>query len=171
MIDLPVSPLMPGWGSALTLLSLFVAAAAGLTAALALRRAGRISRRYEALMTGAEGTDLASALDALGARTAALEARLAALASTAAATEARVRGAVQCVRVLRYSALNDSGGDQSFVVAMLDADGDGVLLSSLASRAGTRVFAKPVRDGRSSYTLTEEEQRVVAEARRGEKDG
>jgi hypothetical protein len=81
--------------------------------------------------------------------------------------EQRLVRAVQHVGVLRYSAYREAGGDQSFVVALLDDRGDGVVFSSLVSRSGTRVFAKPVAAGRSSFALTAEEEQVIEQARRG----
>ena len=68
---------------------------------------------------------------------------------------------IQKVAVIRYNPFSDTGGDQSFSIALLDGDGDGLVLSSLFGRAETRVFAKPVQAGQSKYTLTEEEQEAI----------
>ena len=67
------------------------------------------------------------------------------------------RKAFQRLGVVRYNPFDDTGGNQSFVVALLDADGDGVLLTSLHSRQATRLYAKPVRGGRSDASLSAEE--------------
>ena len=69
----------------------------------------------------------------------------------------------------RWSALitfpfSDTGGDQSFAIAMLDSLGNGVVLSSLHSRTDTRVFAKPVQGGRSKFQLSDEEQDAIKKA-------
>ncbi|MBC7105901.1 MAG: DUF4446 family protein [Firmicutes bacterium] len=72
-----------------------------------------------------------------------------------------------CVRspaLLRFSAFRDVGGDLSFSLALLDQKGDGVVLSSLYGRKESRVFAKPVRGGSSSYRLSEEEERAIGMA-------
>lgn len=72
---------------------------------------------------------------------------------------------VQKVGLKRYNPYRDTGGDQSFSVALLDGRGNGLVLTSLHSRAGTRVFAKPVERGKeSSFPLSVEEQEVVAQA-------
>lgn len=72
---------------------------------------------------------------------------------------------VQKVGLKRYNPYHDTGGDQSFSVALLDGRGDGLILTSLHSRAGTRVFAKPVKNGKESgFPLSAEEQEVVAQA-------
>ena len=69
--------------------------------------------------------------------------------------------AIQKVRISRYNPFGDSGGDQSFSLAILDARNNGVLVTSLYSRESSKVFCKPIKDGVSKYALTEEEQRVL----------
>jgi hypothetical protein len=49
-------------------------------------------------------------------------------------------------------------------VALLDGNGSGIILSSLFSRASTRLFAKALVDGKSSHPLTEEERAAVDQA-------
>jgi hypothetical protein len=71
---------------------------------------------------------------------------------------------IQKVGVIRYNPFSDTGGDQSFAIALLDALGNGVILSSLHSRTDTRVFAKPVHNGRSKYQLSDEEQDAIKKA-------
>ncbi len=69
---------------------------------------------------------------------------------------------VQRVELNRYNPYNDTGGDQSFTLSLLDNKGNGVVLTSLHARSGTRVFAKPVILGKSSkYKFSEEEEQVV----------
>jgi hypothetical protein len=71
---------------------------------------------------------------------------------------------IQKVGVIRYNPFSDTGGDQSFAIAMLDSLGNGVVLSSLHSRTDTRVFAKPVQSGRSKFQLSDEEQEAIKKA-------
>lgn len=74
-------------------------------------------------------------------------------------------GTLQRVAVKRYNPYRDTGGDQSFSVALLDGRGDGVVITSLHSRAGTRVFAKSIKSGQEDkFPLSSEEQEVVAQA-------
>lgn len=69
------------------------------------------------------------------------------------------------VRLLRYNPYEDTGGDQSFTVALLDAKGSGIILTSLHARSQTRVFAKPVSEGKgSTYRFSKEEEHVVKKA-------
>lgn len=71
---------------------------------------------------------------------------------------------VQRLAVLRYNPYEDTGGDVSFSIALLDGAGTGILLTSLHSRAGTRVYIKEVKLGKSSLSLSKEEQSVIAKA-------
>lgn len=72
---------------------------------------------------------------------------------------------IQRVELLRYNPYEDTGGDQSFSIALLDKKGSGFVLTSLHARAGTRVFAKPINQGKGSkYQLSEEEKGVVQKA-------
>lgn len=67
--------------------------------------------------------------------------------------------------LLRYNPYEDSGGDQSFTVALLDENGSGIVLTSLHARSGTRVFGKPIENGKSSkYKLSSEEEEVIKKA-------
>lgn len=72
---------------------------------------------------------------------------------------------IQRLALKRYNPYHDTGGDQSFSAAFLDGLGDGVVLTSLHSRAGTRVFAKMVKQGRADkIDFSQEESEIVKEA-------
>lgn len=71
---------------------------------------------------------------------------------------------MQKVGILRYNPYGDTGGDQSFSVALLDGKGNGVLLTSLHTRSGTRVYAKEIIEGKSALQLAKEEKEVLAQA-------
>lgn len=71
-------------------------------------------------------------------------------------------GHIQKVELLRYNPLGDTGGDQSFSIALLNKKGTGFVITSLHSRSGTRVFAKPVIEGKAEkYKFSEEEEKVT----------
>lgn len=72
---------------------------------------------------------------------------------------------IQRVEFMRFNPYDDTGGDQSFTVALLDDQGSGFVLTSLHARSGTRIFAKPVKEGRNSkYQLSKEEELVIKKA-------
>lgn len=68
------------------------------------------------------------------------------------------------VSLVRYNPFQDTGGDQSFSIALLDADNSGFVISALYSREGTRVYAKPIEKGKSRYQLTGEEIKAIEQA-------
>jgi hypothetical protein len=76
----------------------------------------------------------------------------------------RLTGAVQRVALIRYDAFEDVGGRLSFSCALLDARGDGVVMTSISGRQDTRVYAKPVFQGTSDHNLSEEEVEAIREA-------
>jgi hypothetical protein len=80
------------------------------------------------------------------------------------ALEARSRGAVQRVGLVRFNPFSDTGGNQSFALALLDGDANGVVLSSLHSRAATRVYVKQVQGGRVEAGLSLEEAEALRQA-------
>ncbi len=64
--------------------------------------------------------------------------------------------------MVRFNPFRDIGGDQSFSVALLDGEDNGVVISSLYSRDGVRVYAKSLLKGQShKYPLTEEEKHAI----------
>ncbi|MCK9378921.1 MAG: DUF4446 family protein [Candidatus Moranbacteria bacterium] len=66
------------------------------------------------------------------------------------------------VGVIRFNPFKELGGNQSFVIALLDGNNSGVVISSLHTREGTRIYSKPILEGKSEkYTLTEEEKEAV----------
>lgn len=77
----------------------------------------------------------------------------------------QVEGNLQCVGMVRYNAFEDTGGDQSFAVALLDAHGNGAIFNGLYHRNDCKVFAKPVQDWKSTYSMSDEEIEAIRKAR------
>lgn len=72
---------------------------------------------------------------------------------------------IQKMALKRYNPYRDTGGDQSFSLSLLDGQGTGLVVTSLHSRSGTRVFAKPVKQGKEDgFKFSDEEEEVVAQA-------
>lgn len=72
---------------------------------------------------------------------------------------------IQKVALLRFNPYDDTGGDQSFTICLLDDKGSGIVVTSLHARSGTRVFGKEISLGKSGkYKLSKEEELVVKEA-------
>lgn len=75
--------------------------------------------------------------------------------------------ALRDLAVVRYDALSEMSGQLSFSVALLNAVGDGVVLSSINGRSETRTYAKVIRQGSGTQPLSPEEEQAVRSARLG----
>ena len=78
--------------------------------------------------------------------------------------EERQLSHLQRLSLVRFRAFPEVGSDLSFSLALLDGRGNGVILTSLFGRDETRVYAKPVKEGRSPYRLAPEEEQALVEA-------
>lgn len=76
---------------------------------------------------------------------------------------------VQKIGIVRFNPFSEVGGDQSFSIALLDGNDDGVVITSLYSREGNRVYGKPIQNGKSQYPLSEEEKQAIEKAKIKEK--
>ena len=76
--------------------------------------------------------------------------------------------ALRDLAIVRYDALSETSGQLSFSVALLNALGDGVVLSSINGRSETRTYAKVVRGGTGPQPLSPEEEHAVRAARLGQ---
>ena len=150
-------------------LAVAVASQAGLLSLMAtlLFRVSALSRRQRRLLRGVEGGSLEQRLidqaDHVRAMTAvAEEARRLGLANAEA-----LRGCVQRVGVVRYDAFAMVGGEQSFSLALLDGDDNGMVLTGLYGRSDVRVYAKPITNGGSALALSDEERAAITQGRNG----
>ena len=150
-------------------LLLVVAGLAVATGVLA-RRLSRATAAYRSLVHEASGAPLGATLDAQAARVDEVDRRLGEIDGRYRLLEARSRGSLQHVGLVRFNPFEDTGSDQSFAIALLDAEANGIVLSSLHGRGGTRVFAKPIHAGQASHTLSDEEHEALRVASRGEPD-
>jgi hypothetical protein len=116
-----------------------------------------LRRRVDGLTRGVDGRNLDAVLDAHLDKVFAVGRELDDLGARTAIIEAAGRRAVQRVGLVRFNPFEDTGGNQSFAVALTDAAGNGFIVSSLHSRTGTRLYAKAVAAGRSDGALSAEE--------------
>lgn len=75
---------------------------------------------------------------------------------------------IQKVGIVRYNAFQDTGSDLSFTLALLDENNNGVILNGIYSREMSNIYAKPVENGKSTYTLSEEETQAIEKAMNSE---
>lgn len=120
---------------------------------------------YKRLTRGAENLNLSQILDSLS-RKVDLSQKLTQQVSTEVTRlENLNKQNFQKYAIIRFNPFEDTGGDQSFVAAFLDGQNNGIVISSLHSRNGTRVYAKPISSGKATnYEFSKEEREVVEKA-------
>jgi hypothetical protein len=136
-----------------------------LLAVLALsRRTRRLDARLAGLTRDSDGRSLEAVLDTHLDRVDDVSRELDELAARMAVLEGAQRRSFQRVGLVRYNPFEDTGGNQSFALALLDAAGDGWVLSSLHARSGTRVYVKAIKSGRADTGLSDEETAALGQA-------
>jgi uncharacterized protein YlxW (UPF0749 family) len=83
------------------------------------------------------------------------------LAEEQSAVVDQMAASLQRVGLVRYDAFEDMGGHLSFSAALLDANGDGLVVTSINGRQDTRCYAKPVESWTSRHNLSEEEEQAI----------
>ena len=71
---------------------------------------------------------------------------------------------IRKVGMIRFNPFSEVGGDQSFSLALLDDNNNGLVMTSLYTRAGNQVYGKPIKGGLSEYSLSGEELRAIEKA-------
>jgi len=71
---------------------------------------------------------------------------------------------VRNIETVRFNPFIDAGSNQSFAIAMLNDEGNGVVMSSLYARDRMSIFAKPIVRGKSEFELSSEEKEVLSKA-------
>lgn len=124
-----------------------------------LRRRGRRTPGIDA-----SGTELGPAVERALWRLDELSTRVEGLDRRIPVVEDQGRRAVQRVGVVRFNPFEDTGGNQSFSIAMLDSKADGVVITSLHSRQQTRVYLKSIVAGKCETALSDEEAEALRRA-------
>jgi hypothetical protein len=128
-------------------------------------RLRRLEQHYRTLTAGTDGGNLQTVLEEHVGQVRVATQRVQALDEAVAGLQAAGRRHIQHLGMLRFNPFRETGGDQSFVLALADAEGDGTVISTLHSRDLTRVYAKPLKAWQSRYPLTDEERETIGKAR------
>lgn len=71
---------------------------------------------------------------------------------------------LKCWGLIKFNAFNDTGGEQSFALCLLDESKNGIVLTSLHGRDATRFYVKEISDGKSDQELSAEEKKAINKA-------
>lgn len=128
-----------------------------------------LESRLKKLLRGKNAKDLEDVIAGLGQEIKQLDASREEMEKYLTLAEKRLKKSVQNIRTVRFSPFGDTGSNQSFAIAFLDEDGNGVVLSGLHARDKINVFAKPVEKRSSQYALTQEEKEAIKATELNEK--
>jgi hypothetical protein len=138
-----------------------VAAAAFIISIAAWLQLSALKRRFATALSSATGDSIEAVLGQHLQRVEAVDERLSTLNAEYQRLSVTNSLASQKISIVRFNPFEDTGGDQSFCLAVLDAHNSGYVLSSIHGREGTRVYVKPVDFGKSKYPLSAEEQQAL----------
>ena len=71
---------------------------------------------------------------------------------------------IQKIGIVRYNAFKDVGSNLSFTLALLNNNNNGVVLNGIYSRDNSNIYAKPIKNGKSEYILSDEEKEAIEKA-------
>ena len=160
MIGSVLSGSTGGW---IAIAAVLIAVAAIVVAVLAFRQMARLRANQHALL-GGEKSDLVDFAVSLQARVEDLHSAVDELAAAVGRVDRRVDGALSRTAIVRYDALEGTGGQQSATIALLDSSRSGVVLSAIQGRDYARVYVKQLERGRAAVALSPEEQQAVERA-------
>ncbi|KAF0193941.1 MAG: hypothetical protein FD169_2158 [Bacillota bacterium] len=147
------------------LIALIVLAAISLGVGIyAIRELKRVRRMFRVFMTGSDSKNLEECLLEMSQRVTGLEEDRSIQGKHLRELERKLSYAVQRIGMVRFNAFSDAGGELSFAVALLDAEGNGIVVSSIYGRAEARVYGKSVIRGRASMHLSSEEEDAIVRA-------
>lgn len=124
----------------------------------------RVLKVYRGLLKGTQGENVEGILRELVERMGRMGREMDDLRTFIEDVHAASQQHLQGVGIVRFNAFDDTGGSQSYAIALLDGKGDGVVLSSLYGRDESRTYAKPIIGGSSQYSLSKEEEAAIRQA-------
>jgi hypothetical protein len=150
--------------SVIAVVAIAVAVAAVVIAVLAYRKLSSIVRAQEVLLGGEGKTDMVEFAVSLQGRVEDLQRAFDELAAALSRVDRRVDGSLSRMALIRYDAYEETGGQQSASIALLDSARSGVVLTAIQGRDYARVYVKQLDRGRTSIALSPEEQQAVERA-------
>jgi len=129
------------------------------------RRLAQITPDTQALAQQLKDRPIPEALNQIFAHLEDFSRRLNRLGEETAQLHANYAATVQKIGLVRFNTDESIRGDLSFALALLDASDSGVIVTSLHSLEGCRVFLRAINQGQTQHELLPEEQLALARAR------
>jgi hypothetical protein len=118
--------------------------------------------RLKKLFRGKKASDLENVLQLLGNDLKNLQTSQKETEDYLKEVEERLKKSLKKVGIVRYNPYSETvGSNQSFSLAFLDEKGNGAVISGLYNRGNIKIYAKPIQEYKSEYTLSEEENEAI----------
>lgn len=124
----------------------------------------RLKKKLNFFLQGKNAENLEESIENLINHTAALRLNFEKISEEQEKQAKLLSSTIKKIGIVRFNPFNNTGGDQSFAIALLNSKNSGVLISSLYLREGTRIYAKPVNELKSTYPLSKEEEEAIKKA-------
>lgn len=125
----------------------------------------RTVRHYNRLTMGVTKTGLKDVLETIIRNEKDFEQRVGKLEQAIAANSEEGKLHLQRLGIVRFNPFSDTGGSQSFSLALLDAKDNGIVITSLYARTGNRWYVKQIRAGKGrDLELSKEEEHAIKKA-------
>jgi hypothetical protein len=121
----------------------------------------KLRKKYTLMMNGSSNLNVEEALIELQGKAGGLNGKTEEIQLQISAIVQQMKSMKSNVGVHRYNAFAESGSDLSFSIAFMDENRDGVVLTGIHNREETYVYAKPLAQGESTYTLSPEEKEAI----------
>lgn len=125
----------------------------------------RVEKRMKKLFMGTNAQNLEEVINILGHHVEKLENDRDQIFKHLKIVDKKLSQSVRNIETLRFNPFKESGSNQSFAIAMMNDEGNGVILSSLYARDRMSVFAKQITSGKPNQDLTQEEKKVFDKAK------
>lgn len=125
----------------------------------------KTEKRLKNLFRGKKGKDLEETILLMQKQISFLEEKKQEHETKILLLQEKLKKSIRGLETIRFNPFPDQGGNQSFAIGFLNEEGDGVVISSLYSRERMSVFAKPIKNGKSEYELSNEEKNALERAK------
>jgi uncharacterized protein YlxW (UPF0749 family) len=131
---------------------------------LTTRKINIMNNKYRALMSGKKGADLEKIIRIRFKEMDKIKANAKRVTREHKELKKNVSHSLSRYGLVKYDAFNDVSGKLSFAIALLDENGNGIVLNSMHSRKSCYTYAKEIIEGKSYVPLSEEEQKAIEQA-------
>ncbi len=123
-----------------------------------------IELRFKKFFAGAKARDLEEMIILVGKKLNQIEETQQKIDKNLIIVDNRLNKSIRKIETIRFNPFVDGGGNQSFAIALMNDESNGVVISSLYARDRMSIFAKPIINGKSDFELTSEEKEVLEKA-------